>query len=64
MSDEKWVCIITDPQPGVVCVSMYETGDTPSADRQSIKLQMSIGEMLIALEALQRALGYHLRMMA
>ena len=62
MSDEDWVCVISDPQPGVVWVSMYETGDTP--ERQSIRVELTVGQMLVALEALQRALGYHLRMMA
>jgi hypothetical protein len=63
MSDEAWVCVVSDPQPGVVWVSMYETGDTPSADRQSIRVELSLSQMLTALEALQRALGYHLRLM-
>ena len=63
MSDEDWVCVVSDPQPGVVWVSMYETGDTPSP-RQSIRVELTVAQMLVALEALQRALGYHLRMMA
>jgi len=62
MSDEDWVCVVTDPQPGVVWVSMYETGDTPSAERQTIRVELSLSQMLMALEALQRALGYHLHM--
>jgi hypothetical protein len=63
MSDEQWVCVVSDPQPGVVWVSMYETGDTPNHERRTIKVELSVSQMLVALEALQRALGYHLRLM-
>jgi hypothetical protein len=64
MIDEDWVCIIHDPQPGTVTVTMYETGDTPSAERRSIRVELNISQMTIGLEALQRALNYHLRMMS
>ncbi len=60
---EDWVCSVTESQSGRVFVSMYEAGDKPNHERQIVRVELTVNQMLSALEALQRALGYHLRMM-
>jgi len=61
MMDERWSCSINDTYPGTITVHMYER--VPSSLGQIIKVDLTVNEMVTALEALQRALAYHLRML-
>lgn len=62
MSNDDWVCIINDDYNGTVRVSMYET-TMPTHERRTISKELTVSQMVAALEAIQRSLAYHLRML-
>lgn len=60
----EWVFNASSPEPGALTVAVHEVTEGKSNhDRQSVRVDLTVKEMVRLLEVLNGALSYHLRMM-
>lgn len=62
---KEWVFQASEQDRGVLTVSMYEiTPEKGNHERQTIRVELDVTELIRLQEAVNRALAYHLRLMA
>jgi hypothetical protein len=60
----EWKFVATQEDRGVLTASMYEiTHGIPTNERQSIRVELELEEVISLQESINRVLAYHLRIM-
>lgn len=62
---KEWTFSVSEIDRGTLSLSIYEiTEGKPNHERETIRLELSLQEMINVQEAVNRCLAFHLRVMA